>query len=325
MAKKSLAAFREVSAEHRRLLDRLLDRGGVARLRPVYDRAEAELAAKLRRLSRGGRGASMTAHQARIALSQVRDGQARMAAAMAHGLGEVSRDAQAESLGSLASSIAKLERRYRGAEVVLPVTESARFQGVVDGRRTSLMRAHRTSMARYGARLVGDMEDEISASLLQAETVDEMVARVASVAESEWWQAERIVRTETAWAYNATAVDGAKEAAEEIPGLLVRWNENCDDETGEPLDERVGVDSIAMHGQVTDPGGLFTMPATAPHPALGDKKARTAVSDDLVGRSWEFPPDRPNDRASVDPWHPDWGVPGWRYADGRRAPVRVKG
>jgi hypothetical protein len=122
-----------------------------------------------------------------------------------------------------------------------------------------------------------------------------------------------------AYAFNSTHADGIEESAKEIPELMQRWEENCND-SGAPLDDRVGVDSIAMHGQVAPAGGVFTMPATAPFATIGDYPT-TAVHKSLVGLSWQFPPNRPNDRACLMPWMADWGVPGWRYAGGRRVPL----
>jgi hypothetical protein len=35
------------------------------------------------------------------------------------------------------------------------------------------------------------------------------------------------------------------------------------------------------------------------------------VSAKLWGKTFDFPPNRPNDRASLDPWRPGWGIPAW--------------
>lgn len=118
----------------------------------------------------------------------------------------------------------------------------------------------------------------------------------------------------TAYAYNVTHRDGISESAKEIPELMQQWQEHCADD-GSPLDDRVAVDSLAMHGQVAPAGGLFTMPPRAPNP---DKKGNYEVPDALVGLQWAFPPNRSNDRAVISPWMEDWGVPGWRWLGGER-------
>jgi hypothetical protein len=259
----------------------------------------------------------MTQAQRKSLLAQIKVGEARLARRMAGALGEVSRDAQEDSLRALTRDLRGLEKKFSGAQIVLPIEEAARFQGVLDQRRTSLLSAHDSSMRRYGANLVAKMQNELSVSLMAAETTSEAIDRIVKVAGNEWWQGERIVRTEVAWAYNATHADGVEEAKEDLPDIMMRWSEHVDDFTYSPLDQRVGVDSIAMHGQLAPPGGMFTMPSTAPVP---DWTGNTFVDDSLVGESWSFPPNRPNDRAVLAPWRPDWGIPGWIWRNGRRVP-----
>jgi hypothetical protein len=287
----------------RNRLNRLAADRNVSQLKGLYDTAQDELHAKLQRTT-PGRKEDFTAHQQRIVLAQVRQGQAVLSRRMAGEQGDLTRQAQVDSLRGLGSMIGKLEQKFTGADVPLPIDEAARFWGVVDKRRTSLLQQHKTSMASYGKRVVGAVEQNLALSLVQQETTEEAIDRVRKVAGNEWWQAERIVRTETAWAMNATHADGIAEIAEEVDDMYMRWTEHVTDD-GEPMDNRVGADSIAMHGQVTRPGGLFTMP---------DEEG---VSDSLVGMRWAFPPNRPNDRAVLSPWRPDWGGLAWTF-NGRR-------
>jgi hypothetical protein len=235
-----------------------------------------------------------------------------MAQRLAGELGDLSREAQVESLRGLTSDMHRLEREFTGTAPVLPIEEAARFAGIVDRRRTSLMRMHESSMARYGTGLVRSMEEQMALSLATGETLDDTITRIHRVAGGRFGGAERIARTETAWAYSAAAADGLAELHREMPDLYMRWNEHVS-EDGAPLDDRVAVDSLAMHGQVAKPGGVFTMPSSAPNGQLVDKS--------LVGRSWAHPPDRPNGRETITPWKPGWGVPAWIWR-GRRVPMR---
>lgn len=305
---KVTRAYEKILVQHRNKLAYLAERHGPARLKKMYDKAQGELVDKLRRI-RPGREGSFTVQQQRTTLAQVKQGQALLSRRMAGAVGDISKQAQVESLRGLGESIGKLEKIYTGAEITLPIDEAARFWGIIDQRRTSLMKAHEASMDAYGTRLVGKVEEQLGLSLVQQETMVKAVDRVQDVLENEWWQAERIVRTECAWASNATAVDGMREISKEVDDLYVRWNEFVDDDF-EPLDDRVGLDSIAMHGQVARPGGYFTMPDMTP--------GGEDVPESLVGRTWAFPPDRPNDRASVSPWRPAWGGVAWLYDGGDR-------
>jgi len=121
------------------------------------------------------------------------------------------------------------------------------------------------------------------------------------------WKVERLVRTEASYGYNLTQAAALRAFPTERGQLLWgRWTERVDDESEEPLDDRVGEDSIVLHGQVARPGGMYTMPAESGAP------------EKMIGMQWAFPPNRPNDRAILLPWMRDWGVPGWVYQGGRR-------
>lgn len=299
--------YQVVLQQHRDLLERLSEGRSVDRLKSLYDRAQAEVISKLKKLPVPMKR-TFSAQAMRLTLMQLKQGQVVLAAKMANELGAASRDVQVDSLRTVTRSVANMEQRFAGARPVLPVEEAARFAGVIDKRRTSLMKMHRSSMATYGARLITSMQDELAVSLAAGETMAQAVDRIQEVAGNEWWQAERIVRTESAWAFNATHADGIEEISKDVPGLLMRWTEHVSDD-GTPLDDRVGVDSIAMHGQVIQAGGLFRMP---PDPR---------VSPSMWGKTWAFPPNRPNDRSVVIPWKKEWGGFAYKLVGDRRVPI----
>jgi hypothetical protein len=131
-----------------------------------------------------------------------------------------------------------------------------------------------------------------------------------------WYQVERFVRTEGAFAFNATCRESVEALADEIPGLAMRWTEYIDD-AGTRLDDRVADDSVLMHGQICPAGGVFTFPDPDSAPA-GLALLGTSTMTGLLGKSWRHPPNRPNDRATIAPWLPEYGVPGWSLVNGRR-------
>lgn len=316
MPKKRIpAAFARVLDEHRSRLNRVVERSGVGRLKKLYDNANSELAAKLRRLA-PGKADTFTAHQLRLFKAQTRQGQMVLARRMAGHLEEVSLEAQVEGLRSLADQVAALEYEFTGAEIPLPIEEAARFQGIIDGRRESLLRLNEASVARYTGTAIAGMEDDLAMSLMTGESIGETIERLEEGRDLSWYEAERIARTELTGAYNVTQYDGVVELAEDIPDMGMRWEEYVDDATGEPLDNRVDPDSIAMHGQVAKAGEMFWFPHTMPGGETLPKKLER-----FVGQSWPCPPMRPNDRASLSPWRPTWGIPGWRWDGSRRVPA----
>jgi len=72
------------------------------------------------------------------------------------------------------------------------------------------------------------------------------------------------------------------------------------------LEERVGQDSIVLHGQVVKRSGFFVMP-----PDL-------RVTPKMWGHLYFSSPNRPNDRSVTMPWQPGMGVPGWEWKNGQR-------
>jgi hypothetical protein len=297
------------------VLDRLIDRGAVERLKSVYTKATAEVMAKLERLGKGS--TSFTYHHLQMALAQLKAGQIYVNDQMLGELNAATREAQVESLHGLVRDYKKLEKHFTGHAPVLPIEEAARFAGVIDKSRSSLLRQHATSIKRYGVTVIDSVQEQMAVSLASGETLDGAITRVHGTIKGEFYAAERIARTETAYGANVAHSDGIKDISKEDPAILQQWIEFCAPD-GRPLDSRVGTDSCAMMGQVTDPGGVFTMPATAPYPGADGK---TDVEPSLVGQSWAVPPCRPNGRETILPWKKEWGTPGWRYKGGRRVPA----
>jgi hypothetical protein len=304
--------YEQVIAAHRKTLDRVVERGAVERLRNVYTKAAAEVLAKLEKLGPGS--TSFTAYHLHRALAQLKAGQLYIDDQMLGELNAASREAQIESVHGLVRDYKKLEKHFSGHEPVLPIEEAARFAGVIDKSRPSLMRQHATSMNRYGSQMVERFQGEMAVGLASGDTLDGVIGRVHGVMKSDFWRAERVARTEVAWAANSSHAEGIKEIAKEDGGVMSQWIEFCGPD-GKPLDDRVGIDSIALHGELVTPGGDFIMPADAPYP---DAKGNMTVPPALVGQSWKVPPCRPNGRETIQVWKKEWGAPGWLYQGGKR-------
>ena len=170
--------------------------GNLRALKKIYDQAQAELERKLRKLTRQDRGDTFTAYQARALLAQVRQGEALIAKQMAGHLGSMSKDAQIEALRGLEKDIAKLDMAFTGRPLQLPIAEASRFQNVVKGRSTSLLRQHETSMNTWGADTVQAIEKQMTLSIATGESVDEAVGRIVETSDAQWWRADRVARTE---------------------------------------------------------------------------------------------------------------------------------
>ena len=308
MAKSLPPVYRAIVRDQQRSLGKLVKSAGVTPVRKLYEQMLADLTKKLNVTASG----TFTYQQLNILIAQVKLGLARLQRDVSSAVGSGAMKIGIASARDILQNAASLEKHFTGAALPLRVMEVGQLHGLVADRTASLMRINETSMARFGVGLVRRMETEMAVSLSTGESHSTAIDRVMKTGDLEWWRAERIVRTEMAFVANSSARDANDEQAVELEGdMWSLWSEHVTDE-GEPLDDRVGVDSEAMHGQVAPPGGLFTQPPTA--------RDGEVVQVGLVGKTWTCPPNRPNDRAALIPWRANWGVPGWRW-DGQRVPV----
>lgn len=302
-----LAPYDAITKAHERRLRRLAGRQAIGGMRKVYDAALGKLQREARRLLKAGMQDSYSAHVNRLLMMQIRDAMGGILVDLGGELGLVAREAVVEGVQSLNKDLSRLEKVYAGIDVVVPTEEAARFAGVLEGVTPSVMRSKDTSMARYGVDLIESMQGKLAETMATGGTTADAIDAIGEAADMVWWRAERIARTEISAAYSDSAREGIIEANKEQPGLMMRWSEHVSDSTWMAMDDRVDDDSLAMHGQVTEAGGVFTMPTNAPKVWKG-----------LLGQTWSAPPNRPNDRAVLQPWRKDWGIPAWTYKGGRK-------
>lgn len=213
------------------------------------------------------------------------------------------------TLDVLSAGLAQQVREYRrlGVNVSRGVLDQIIDEAEADTNFDQILRESLSSMMLEIDSRVLTMLTNLDPGTRRADYTSMLAAEL----ESNRWRMDRIVRTVGNQAYNAAAQLLAERLGARVPKLFLRWTERVDDATGLPLDKRVGVDSLIMHGQVAAPGGTFKMRATSRTPGY------------LAGRSWTAPPNRPNDRAVLVPFIPGVSVvPAWRMQGGRRIAVR---
>lgn len=309
----SLEKYRAIVRDQQRKIDRLVRNRGVVPVRQAFEEIMRDLVAALSNLPPGF---DQTVKMGMLA--QVRAMMARFISTGAGAMAQGSAAAMTEAASQAFMLLAQMEHQLVGAVVPLPVNEIAILKRATP-RASSLLSVHRRSLSRYSASMVMQIETEAAHGLARGETTHQIIDRVQATADNEWYQAERIVRTEVAYAYNASHRDAIEAESEAFDGdVWSQWSEHVS-EDGAPLDDRVCVDSLAMHGQVARTGQVFHQPPTSPTP---DSKGRTDVPRQLVGMTWEHPPNRPNDRSTLVPWRPHWNVPGWLWRDGERVDAR---
>lgn len=304
--KDELKQYLSAVRAHRRTLDRLLDRQGMTPLRKLYDRTQDELERDLRRLLGRARAAPLTPVQAQVLLQRFREVQLRLAVKLSEQLEDVMQDAQTEAVRQMARTLSKMEMVFVGGSYTPSLEEPAVMGRLVERRKAALATANAPAWERMAKVLTDDAAKALAQALVEDEDADEAVAQLRKKADDDFFMGARIIHTATARAFNVAQADAIDETAKDVPALQKRWCELVDDFTGEPMDDRVGQDSMVLHGQVAERTGLFVMPQDL------------RVSAKMWGQTYYCSPNRPNDRSVTMPWRPGLGLPSWTWRNGTR-------
>lgn len=305
-----LKRYLAILREQRHRLEVMARVQGVVPLRGVYD-------ALLATIAKGSGGGKMDRGQQIEIMQRARQAMSRFVRSGADVLNIAAAHVVTATAGQAFGVMSALERDRTGRPLIM--SDRARDAIASAGPKPgTLIGAHQRSLARYGAHVVTRIDEQVSAGLALGETHTEVIDRVMGAADLEWYQADRIARTELSYAGNSAARAAIGKEHEILGDVYSQWTENAD-EDGRPLDDIVCVDSLALHGQIAGPGQLFVMPPTSVYP---DARGRTEVPLKMIGMTWAHPPNRPNDRSVIGPWRPHWATPGWRWEEEARIDKR---
>lgn len=307
---EALRSYQAMLNRSRARLDRLLDQRSTLALKKVYDKAQDDLETRLHKMAKGVSKDPLTPLQVQQLLQQVRLAQLIISRRLHQQFMPISLEAQEEGIEQVAETVEDQERRAFDLRLSLPLGDEAVDQQLIEGRRDQLTQLNEGSYQRFGESVTAAVEAALAAALALGETPADAIARIRATVEGEWWKSERIIHTEMAFAYNTAHADSIALLGQEFRDMGKRWCELVDDLTGQPMDDRVGQDSIVLHGQVTTRSGVFVMPPD------------NRVSPRMWNQTYVSSPNRPNDRSVTMPWRPGWGVPGWVWRNGERVPIR---
>jgi|GEM_PF-5680034 len=152
-------------------------------------------------------------------------------------------------------------------ESIRRVGTVAKAAGLLD---SGLLEYHEVSKATYGLEAIQKMRSAMSRSALNGETFVESWQKMAVASEMPEWRAERIVRTETAFASNRSEI-------KQIEGMYGKdiAKDKFRKQLFTTFDGRTGEDSVSVHEQIRKLDENF---------------------EDSDGRLYQHPPNRPNDR-----------------------------
>src|ERR1043165_4933880 len=215
-------SYRAIVLDQQSQLKRLVTSAGVAPIPSLYQEMLDSLIDRLQVTP----SAKFTHQQLNGLVAQVRMGLARLQAPVNEAFADAAGEVGVDSARGALMNAARLESRFRGAVMPLPLLEIGGLRGLVTGRTSSLLRVNARSMARFGSKLTGRIETELATSLSLGENYSQAIDRVGDVGDLEWYAAERIVRTELSYASNVSARGALEEQAVELGGdLWMRWSE----------------------------------------------------------------------------------------------------
>jgi hypothetical protein len=280
----------------------------VAAARAQFDGQLGSLGSSLRAVRSGRSQAPLSPAEVRAVAKVITDANARIVSLVTTALNGTITATRGTAVEEMRAFIARHERGEVGA-----LSSRAAANAVSQARAGEAWGNARSILRQWAVDVNTQVNEAVRLAVQRGARPSEIGEVAQATIDASWWRVERLVRTETAYAFNAVADATVAKLATQYPDVRKRWTERVDDRTGKPLDNRVAVDSLVLHGQLAKPGGLFTMPAVPLAPPK------------MVGRAWAFPPNRPNDRAVVLPWRPGWGIPGWVLRGGRVVRVAATG
>lgn len=275
----------------------------------VLEQADAELAKRLAKIAPKANGdLKFTAAQAISSRAQIAVVIAKTKLKLEPVATEVAEAAMKKAIESSTKILAQLEHDFKGVSTSPNVLIAMQQSHIVHGPKATLATRVATSLDRYGLEMGQQFARIIQAGLISGATTDQMVDALVghggpkgkvSIAATEiapgvvqrtreedieeglfvryrYW-AERIIRTETAYAFNGAKLEQLRQMRAD--GLDVK-KKIC-----AHFDKRTAADSVFVHGQIRELDDSFL---------------------DGKGRVYLFPPGRPNDRETILPWFSDW-------------------
>ena len=259
-------------------LSRAQDQLG-ARQRRLARAALSDLDKGLRRVKPGSWGdASKRASMVMLgqALRTLND---RQIADLGLGLSEVTKMGARDA----AKLLTTLDQHYLGSVRPLRFDTAAWWERTDERIGQVRLRQYSKSFRKYGAAAVETIEDELGKRILTGESWakarDAVWEATRDVVGDRRWMVDRIIKTETAAAYNGTTLAALHEEDTDPEDPMMK-------RLVATFDKVTGQDSVFVHGQTKRLSEMF----------VDDK-----------GREYDAPPNRPHDREIVVGWRSSYG------------------
>lgn len=228
--------------------------------------------------------------------AQIQDTVNNLTDSMQDQLEDDTADTADAAAGDVIDELQDADETYRGLGEFagLPIDEAMVFDRAKSGANASLLRRLSDDpetgpgiLSRYSMNTIGDFEDILQMGLLtgasNGDVVDDLMDASPFLQGNPAFWAERIARTESMNAYNHASWESVRSVEDQTDEDMLKIIIEIDD-------DRTAWDSYAVHGQVRRTDEPFEW-----------------ISYKGVAEYYMYPPNRPNDRATVVAWNPAWG------------------
>lgn len=283
--KAARALADKVIEAHLRQLKRHVEKNGVKGLERLYKEARGEILARLLRIGKGKD--TVEGLTLRTMQKQIDDALMLLGKNIEVHLKDIGKTTAELGARQGIDEYRKLHEYFTGTLPIVNLDVPARMRGLVKGVESSLLRRHSIQAKTWTAGAVQAMEQRLSLAAAARrpleETIDDLMGTPGM--DGLRYRAERIVRTEGAYAHGSAKQAAIEETSKELEIVLFK-------RLIETFDDRTGDDSFLVHGQ--------TVPADQPFEWKHKVRGKWLVT------KYMHPPNRPNDRAVVIPWDPEW-------------------
>jgi hypothetical protein len=255
----------------------------IKNLQATYKRIRQDLRDRLEVVQ----GDTFTAQQLRIVLVQIETALDAMKSGMLSDMGESAQKAAILGSENLIREVESFENEFVGT--VTPI--NIRPALIASDTSNFLFNQYQASLDAYSEGLRSSMTRSLSQAAIERVSLSELTRRIGQFFIGEEWKILRIARTELSNIYNLSKLNTLSEASTQVSGLKKTLFH--------PMDDRTGQDSKQAEAKelVVDVDKPFTYTFTR---TLADGTVKRET------RRFMSPPDRPNDRSVMIPYHADW-------------------
>lgn len=284
----------EIVQDHARSVLALEEERG-QKIVDVYGEVAAKLRARLRALPKD----SFSAQQVRVTLMQLQGAINALHAGLSKSVTDSSAVMSRRGVSDLVEEADSFNDYFEGAmqPINLDLVEAAID---VDSR---LINQFQASVDTYSSALRGRISDGLTQMVVERVGPEEMYRRmieddgIGKFFEGEAWKLRRIVRTELHGIYGTAKLQSLGRVAQDNPEMRKALYH--------PQDSRTGKDSLWLVQKQA--GRFLNTPFYRLRPKWDEPFFYTwKTKTSSYRRVFMAPPDRPNDRSILIPYHPSW-------------------